>query len=1288
MGRIIESNQNHFFCEFSFSFNSLESVSEATELPQCICVWVCVLSKKKSRFLSAEKKQYPQHTKESFNPKDKTGDYLRKRRAVEAWKKAIQFRPFGTCIMARKMHCALQEIDNDSPKASESRKDSISTIFQQQTKFTSLEDCQESSLSRINSDSRYVIISCLNDGPDGTWRIVTQPVLWLNHINLVSGVNMDLQLLYPPPVNRLKMIDQCKGPRGPLPPYGYSVKSCTKKGFNGSNVHRRCQNKIANRASKLNELPGNSCSQGSLVCSPGLFPDGSAAVNSSDKYPNHSKEDKSLKKNSRKRARKKVRQSKKKSSDSGSTEREVLTEEYVCVSLASETCSNNDVDKEVGLMYTTAPEFSSSDDRLIRKDCEINKMNDSTVLEESNRCNSYLDEAMMSKATAPAVQSSAGECTTFESKNQLHDRAPDFAVIDREVKDIQCVELCGFNDIQESLVLDSVSVSSRSDESTNADDIGKRSNKASGRIRMDSGDGCLLGQNLVNGSHNNSEHNEEIRHDSQNISNDKRVKQKKTMSKSSSFNKFGGVAVLHGRTGKENSHSVWQKVQKNSSDECVGDLKKVNTTLSQFSSTVDKNPPVIKNCNSVSANGVSKIEDKKHSKNKVGRKSKGKMDAVSKKGQCHYSRKGSINRSLLNDHGKVSVQQNDMSHSSCPEIDQQGLNTVSGFNSDINCLMDGAQTNGVDQITSEIDPSAQIRPDELGPQKSAISNVANMRNENIDIQASSLLMSVENINQSNMSEEQFALSCNHLGDEVGQTEKEESSADYNAQKHSSGSTLWKWIPIGKKGTVLEKSESNILSPEYSDAPPSNNLNLESSVEPKVAPLSENQDSSLNASRGCTDQLCNKVSCLDEGENHKLGSQDESTLTDHRDKHEANCLIDECGNQDMLENDSCRIALAVNDACRAQLACEAVHLVTGGPVAEFERLLHFCSPVICESLDSLSCSTCSHDHAGGGSLCRHEMPDLSLGCLWQWYEKHGSYGLEIRAQDCENLKRQGGAPFHAYFVPSLSAVQLFKNHKNHKCVNSSNKLPNCEVSEACETIDNEISENSSTASQHSIFSTLFPQPRNQDASIQTPKKMASTNGTSNPSINSTQSGDLELLFEYFELEQPQQRWPLYEKIQELVRGNVTIQSTTYGDPTKLDSINLRDLHPRSWYSVAWYPIYRIPDGNFRAAFLTYHSLGHLVHRSTSSDLSTVGSSIVSPAVGLQSYNAQGECWFQLKHSALAAERVGLNPSLLLKERLRTLEETASLMARAVVNKGNIICTNRHHDYEFFLSRRRY
>ncbi|KAL2552174.1 Uncharacterized protein Fot_05793 [Forsythia ovata] len=57
-----------------------------------------------------------------------------------------------------------------------------------------------------------------------------------------------------------------------------------------------------------------------------------------------------------------------------------------------------------------------------------------------------------------------------------------------------------------------------------------------------------------------------------------------------------------------------------------------------------------------------------------------------------------------------------------------------------------------------------------------------------------------------------------------------------------------------------------------------------------------------------------------------------------------------------------------------------------------------------------------------------------------------------------------------------------------------------------------------------------------------------------------------------------------------------------------------------YSVAWYPIYRIPDGTLCASFLTYHSLGHLVRRNPIYD-SSVDTCIVSPVVGLQSYIAQ-------------------------------------------------------------------
>lgn len=55
-----------------------------------------------------------------------------------------------------------------------------------------------------------------------------------------------------------------------------------------------------------------------------------------------------------------------------------------------------------------------------------------------------------------------------------------------------------------------------------------------------------------------------------------------------------------------------------------------------------------------------------------------------------------------------------------------------------------------------------------------------------------------------------------------------------------------------------------------------------------------------------------------------------------------------------------------------------------------------------------------------------------------------------------------------------------------------------------------------------------------------------------------------------------------------------------------------------YAVAWYPIYRIPGGELHATFLTYHSLGHLVHRRPVFDYACTDPSIVSPVVGLVSY----------------------------------------------------------------------
>lgn len=80
-------------------------------------------------------------------------------------------------------------------------------------------------------------------------------------------------------------------------------------------------------------------------------------------------------------------------------------------------------------------------------------------------------------------------------------------------------------------------------------------------------------------------------------------------------------------------------------------------------------------------------------------------------------------------------------------------------------------------------------------------------------------------------------------------------------------------------------------------------------------------------------------------------------------------------------------------------------------------------------------------------------------------------------------------------------------------------------------------------------------------------------------------DERLLFEFFEDRQPYGRAPLIEKIDELVE-----MDETFADMQRWRSSH---IHPRSWLSVAWYPIYRIPMGaslkETSACFLAYYRI---------------------------------------------------------------------------------------------------
>jgi len=79
-----------------------------------------------------------------------------------------------------------------------------------------------------------------------------------------------------------------------------------------------------------------------------------------------------------------------------------------------------------------------------------------------------------------------------------------------------------------------------------------------------------------------------------------------------------------------------------------------------------------------------------------------------------------------------------------------------------------------------------------------------------------------------------------------------------------------------------------------------------------------------------------------------------------------------------------------------------------------------------------------------------------------------------------------------------------------------------------------------------------------------------------------AGTAELIFEFFEKSSPYTRASMSETIESILEENPRLREMT-----------TRDLAPSSWMSVAWYPIYRIPQGTMlhdvQGCFLTYHAL---------------------------------------------------------------------------------------------------
>jgi hypothetical protein len=176
----------------------------------------------------------------------------------------------------------------------------------------------------------------------------------------------------------------------------------------------------------------------------------------------------------------------------------------------------------------------------------------------------------------------------------------------------------------------------------------------------------------------------------------------------------------------------------------------------------------------------------------------------------------------------------------------------------------------------------------------------------------------------------------------------------------------------------------------------------------------------------------------------------------------------------------------------------------------------------------------------------------------------------------------------------------------------------------------------------------------------------------------------------------------------------------------------DVHPASWFAVAWYPVYRIPDAPLTARFLTFYSFAQLLEvlndavSAARADLAAPCNlaGLPMPVVGMKWYNLMGERWLELLgtpgngHQPLVSTRRGSRndaraaaaaaaaagdgdqplmrlamPPMRFREWQARLEDLQSQAARLSKGSGLKVVTPQgpkevrlyHSDYEFFNSR---
>ncbi|KAG4165658.1 hypothetical protein ERO13_A13G089745v2 [Gossypium hirsutum] len=422
-----------------------------------------------------------------------------------------------------------------------------------------------------------------------------------------------------------------------------------------------------------------------------------------------------------------------------------------------------------------------------------------------------------------------------------------------------------FSDMHNSLALDSVSVGSNSEDSTSAGHIVKPFNDNIHEISQSE----LPGSSTKEDSYHQKslcstvethEYMGESKHGlacsslgGRMVASGKRGKKFKCIPGTPSTCKPGTMGSLHGRMITENSHSVWQRVQKNPVEKCCSELKKMGPICSEFSVSLKDAPVLKRNPNATNVTNLSITDGKRKLKSMVPRKFKRKVTPASKQENNSFSRK---------ECHPIKVD--------CPRLGTMKTESVNNF---------------------------QAGPSSTEPCDTVCGTGLGLNNLCVDNQDSLPQKSFVPLDQLNLLEEQNPVHLPHLMvNGIAQIEKGISLAENGKQSHTLGSVMQKWIPIRIKDLGLKtSSKSANLSLEHANGPDAEDWTSKNTFEGNITSFSENLSSSENAGTLCRTgkDPGHGISFLENGNNIKKLRNLDACLNENENKHSgADYFIDE------------------------------------------------------------------------------------------------------------------------------------------------------------------------------------------------------------------------------------------------------------------------------------------------------------------------------------------------------------------------------------------------------------